>query len=300
MKISLLFLLAFMITEANAQNVGIGTATPASGLEMRGTGLIPQLRITDATSGNSLVLQGGSGSNLKVTGYNYGTGIAQPLYLSVDGANTLMNTGGGNVGIGTASPTGGYRLDVAGPVKTESNVSTHFVAQTTGGTNSWARFYMRSSAQSWFMGTSQNFNDNQLYIADETFGHTRFSIQPNLGPIYMTGHLTHNAGSYGTPRAMLYVNANSTIARCFNGVTGSTSSGCGFTVQKAGTGDFRIGIPFNVSQSFVAISVGATFADMYSTSHQIFVNEIAVYIASKDQFNTKHFPTDLPFSIIVY
>ena len=60
MKISLLFLLAFMITEANAQNVGIGTATPASGLEMRGTGLIPQLRITDATSGNSLVLQGGS------------------------------------------------------------------------------------------------------------------------------------------------------------------------------------------------------------------------------------------------
>ena len=282
-----------------SQNVGIGTTTPGSGFELKGSALGAQQRITDAVSGNSLVLQAGLGTNLKVTGYNYNTGIAQPLFLSVDGANTFINPGGGQVGIGTTTPVGGYLLNVAGPVKSTGN-STHFVAETNGGTNSWARLYLRSSAQSWFAGTSQNFNGNQLYIADETFGHTRLSIQPNLGPIYMTGNLTHNAGSYGTPRAMLQVNANGTIARCFNGVSGSTTGGCGFSLSKAGTGDFRIGFPFDVSQSFVAISVSATFYDMYSSSHQIFNTEIAVYISSKDQFVTKHNPTDLPFSIVVY
>jgi Chaperone of endosialidase len=84
-------------------NVGIGTATPAAQLEVSGpTGT--QERVTDITSGNSLVLQAGTGSNMKVTAYNYTTG-AVPLYLGVDGANTILNSGGGNLGIGTSSPT---------------------------------------------------------------------------------------------------------------------------------------------------------------------------------------------------
>ena len=87
-----------------AQNVGIGTTTPGSGLELKGPGLGAQQRITDPASGNSLVLQGGPGESLKVTGYNYGTGSAKPLYLSVDGASTIINPNGGNVGIGTAAP----------------------------------------------------------------------------------------------------------------------------------------------------------------------------------------------------
>ncbi len=260
------------IYNSNPGHVGIGTSTPNSGLELRGTGSMPQMRITDAVSGNSLVLQGGAGENLKVTGYHYGTFTPRPLYLSTDGANTYMNpnggfvgigtttpankltvfsdwygiehtdgivrlssflnstggwlgtlsnhslhfftndggqqmtiTPGGLVGIGTTTPTGGYRLDVAGPVKSFGN-TTHFVAQTTGGTNSWARYYMRSNSQSWFIGTSENFIGNQFYIADETFGHTRFSIQPNNGLIWMTGSVginTNNTAGYA-----LAVNGN--------------------------------------------------------------------------------------------
>jgi hypothetical protein len=184
------------IYNSNAGYVGIGTSTPNSGLELRGTGIGAQQRLTDATSGNSLVLQAGAGGNLKVTGYNYGTGIAQPLYLSFDGANTYMNPNGGRVGIGTINPDVFYLLDVAGPVKSTGN-ATHFVAHTTGGDNSWARLYMRSGpgtigTQSWFIGTSRNYVGNQLYIGDETFNHTRFSIQPNNGPIYMQGSVGIN------------------------------------------------------------------------------------------------------------
>lgn len=266
------FALCIYTSFSYAQNVGIGTTTPGSGLELKGPGLGSQQRITDPVSGNTLVLQSGAGSNLKVTGYNYGTFTAQPLYLSVDGASTIINPNAGNVGIGTSAPAnkltvysnfygiehtdgtvrlgsflnstggwigtlsnhplhfytndggqqmtltqagqvgigtttplGGYLLDIAGPVKSFGN-TTHFVAQTTGGTNSWARFYMRSSSQSWFIGTSQNFIGNQLYIGDETFNLTRFAIQPNGGAIYMQGGVGIN--TYNTTGYALAVNGN--------------------------------------------------------------------------------------------
>jgi hypothetical protein len=80
-----------------AGQVGIGTTAPGSLLEIAGPAGLSQQRITDSTSGNSLVLQSGSGSNMKVTGYHYPTGTPIPLYLSVDGANTVMNSGGGNI-----------------------------------------------------------------------------------------------------------------------------------------------------------------------------------------------------------
>jgi len=274
------FLFAFCIYNifSYAQYVGIGTTSPGSGLEVKGTGLGAQQRITDPTSGNSLVLQGGTGQNLKIAGYNYGTGTAQPLYLSVDGANTYINPNGGNIGIGTATasskltvytnlygiehtngtvslatylsagrgwlgtksdhplsfftnnslpqmtitqgggvginttdPTPGYYLDVAGAVR-NSGDAAHFVANATGGTNSWARFYMRSLnanqsiLQSWFIGTSKNYVGNQFYIGDETYVHTRFSIQPNNGLIYMQTTTGVAINTTNTAGYMLAVN----------------------------------------------------------------------------------------------
>jgi hypothetical protein len=179
-----------LMTVTQLGNVGIGTTTPGSALELRGSGV--QNRISDSVSGNSLVLQGGAGSNMKVTGFNYGTGTAVPLYLSVDGANTFLNSSGGIVGIGTTSfPSGFFRLEVDGGVRNTSSTAAHFVAQTTGGTNSWARYYMRSPNRSWFIGTSQNFNGDQFYLADETAGQTRLSIDTtgkvSLGVLQITG-----------------------------------------------------------------------------------------------------------------
>ncbi|HEX5654003.1 MAG TPA: hypothetical protein VFX58_13070 [Chitinophagaceae bacterium] len=312
-----------------AQYVGIGTTTPGSGLEVRGTGLGAQQRITDATSGNSLVLQGGPGANMKITGYNYGTGTAQSLYLSVDGANTYINPSGGNIGIGTESPTtkltvysnilglggygiehtdgtrrlgtylnssggwigtisnhplhfftndgiqqmtltqsgqlgigttaplAGYRLDIAGGARSFGDAA-HFVSHATGGTNSWARFYMRSgigvSSQSWFIGTSLNYNGNQFYLADETYTHTRFSIQPNNGPIYMQGNITQNAGSYGLPKAMVYLNGDGTIIRCYNGLTGANNCS-GFGSIYVTSGWYYVDFPFDISLCFFSVTV---------------------------------------------
>lgn len=105
--------------------IGVGTINPGAGLELKGTGLSTQQRITDNTSGNSLVLQSGAGGSMKVTGYNYNTGTAVPLFLSVDGANTYLNSGGGNVGIGTNTPTEKLtvRSDFYGIAHTDGSVT---------------------------------------------------------------------------------------------------------------------------------------------------------------------------------
>ncbi len=327
MKKAFIFLPAMLLgIICKGQFVGIGTSTPTSGLEVKGTGLGSQQRITDPTSGNTLVMQAGAGSNLKVTGYNYTTATAQPLYISVDGANTLVNANGGNLGIGTTNPAtkltvhsnlfgiehtngtvslgtylsssggwigtksnhplyfytnnsgqlmtltqagqlgigtttpiGGYLADIAGPVRSFGN-TTHFVAQTTGGTNSWARFYMRSTAQSWFIGTSQNFIGNQLYIADETYGITRIAIQPNGGAIQTTGNITQDAGGYGLPKAMIEVGPNGNIIRCYNGVTGtSTVALSGFSVvytpgSFATPHQYKINFGFYIKNRFFSVT----------------------------------------------
>ncbi len=142
--------------------VGINNTNPQSGLDIRGTGFQVQQRITDNTSGNSLVLQAGAGANTKVTGYNYGSFTAVPLYLSTDGANTVMNSGGGHV------------------------------------------------------------------------------LQPGAG--------------FGLPKAMVYVLGSATISRCYNGVTGAATAGCGFSVTK--TNDhYDVNFGFNVAQRFYSLTL---------------------------------------------
>ncbi len=363
----------FFTIASYAQYVGIGTTTPASALEIYGTGLGAQQRITDPASGNSLVLQAGAGESMKLTGYNYGAGTAQPLYLSVDGANTIMNPNGGNVGIGTVSPatrltvstpgafgdygiehtngtvrlstylnstggwigtvsnhplifytndggqqmtlttagqvgigtalpTAGYLLDVAGPVKSIGTVSTHFVVQTTGGVNSWARLYMRTGTapnytQSWYMGTSRDFNGNQLYINDETNNHTRFSIQPNNGPFYMQGNVTQDLGSYGSPKAMVYLNGNGTIVRCFNGLTASTTGGCGFGSGRVfSEGSYYVNFPFDLNSRFISVTLeNGCCNSQVVASYEIIASQLRITVMIGQTSLT-----DRPVMIIVY
>ena len=158
--------------------VGINTSNPQAGLEVSGTGALSQQRITDTASGNSLVLQSGTGINTKITGYNYGTGTGVPLYVSVDGANTIINPAGGNVGIGVLAPT----------------------AKLTVG-----------------------------------------------------GNLSQSSSGFGVPKAIVFVQANGTIGRCYNGISGQTSGGCGFSVSGSG-GTYSVNFGFDVSARFYSMT----------------------------------------------
>lgn len=166
--------------------IGIGTASPntrltlGSGVPWTASGWTASMNLQNVSalgweanaSGQRFGIgQTGGGLYFFRTGSQFGTTTSPANY-------DMLISDSGNIGIGTIAPSPFYRLDVEGHggVRSISNSASHFVAETTGGTNTWARTYWRSSSRSWFMGTSQNFNGNQLYIADETAGQTRMVI----------------------------------------------------------------------------------------------------------------------------
>jgi hypothetical protein len=103
-------------------NVGIGTASPASALEISrdiGAGLGPVLRLNrSSATGNQLFLSFADGDS-DIAGLYVPAGT-DDLRFNNGHADLVTITSGGNVGIGTVSP--GYVLDVNGPIHASGNV----------------------------------------------------------------------------------------------------------------------------------------------------------------------------------
>ena len=363
----------------NAGNVGIGSTTPGARLDITGTG-IPHQRITDTATGNSLVFQAGGGSNMKVTGYNYNTGTGVPLYLSVDGANTILNAGGGNVGIGTAFPqsklhlfepaqsvshvietSGGinawaragfknlngqwdigtsrgfnndvFYIDRSGTTALEFQLSTSGLLglgiepqsklhlyepnnsvsqriQTGGGVNAWTRLELINANGQWDIGTSRGFNGDQLYFSRPGTG-IALGLQPNgdahlAGNVDVGGNAVQARDKGGLVKAMVYVNGDGTILRCYNGVNGSSSGNCGFTSGRrfgsGSSGSYFVNFPFPINDRFYAVTVENDCCNVpVIANYNILGTQIQVTIRLPDGSPTSGATlTDRPFMLIVY
>jgi hypothetical protein len=178
----------------NTGNVGVGVTSPQTKFHVNGTSWFTGDNTPLPAAAGKGVAIGQSGDNGYLFSFDYSTFTPK---------NLLLNSPGGNVGIGT-SPS--LTLDIRTPTfgggtRTISNGAANFIVQTDGGTNSWARYYMKSTNRSWFIGTSQNFNGDQLYIGDETAGQTRMVI--------------NTAGNIGVgtanPLVKLHVNGTGTV-----------------------------------------------------------------------------------------
>ena len=95
-----------LVAVLDSGNVGIGTTTPSTKLTVAGS---------DDTAGIGVIeIQTAGGTNLKLggdTSYSWiQSHASRPLYINQLGNNVIFNSGGGNVGIGTTSPS--YKLSV--------------------------------------------------------------------------------------------------------------------------------------------------------------------------------------------
>jgi hypothetical protein len=113
-----------LMTVKNSGNVGIGTASPASKLQIEGTGTGAWLTINRTDSGTNVIDYTQSGTRLGYIGY-----IGSDLYLNnatasataffTNSAERMRITSSGNVLIGTTTDSG-YKLNVAGEIGLDS------------------------------------------------------------------------------------------------------------------------------------------------------------------------------------
>lgn len=98
-------------------NVGIGTSSPDSNLNIIGNSTITGWEIVGTSSGN-ITLNSGMGTSSKGIWINwrsdYDAGAIQGEHQGVSYKNLLINPFGGNVGIGTTSPSSDFKLDING------------------------------------------------------------------------------------------------------------------------------------------------------------------------------------------
>ena len=84
------------------------------------------------------------------------------------------------------------------------------------------------------------------------------------------GNAIQSLDKAGLPKAMAYVNEEGQIVRCYNGVTGASSSPCGFISAKdapGGWGSYRINFGFNVATRFLNITQVQPYGDFAEWEH---------------------------------
>jgi hypothetical protein len=136
------------ITETAGGNIGIGTPSPATKLDVAGTTQTRTLGVNNGSYAGNIVW----GNNGFADWYMSGAGASSSIrFRTWDGAGysdkvTFQN--GGNVGIGTASPV--TKLDVAGSTQTQNLFlnSGSYAGSLTWGNNSFAQWYMTGAGAS--------------------------------------------------------------------------------------------------------------------------------------------------------
>ncbi len=102
--------------------------------------------------------------------------------------------------------------------------------------------------------SGQSIHNAGLRVVGNTVLNGSVTIE---GAVENRNNVTQNRDKGGTVKAMLYVNQNGTIRRCYNGITGSSTGNCGFTVTHGfggiTQGEYVIDFGFQVSDRFISI-----------------------------------------------
>ena len=233
---------------------------------------------------------GNNGSDFQLDAYNNAGGIANYLFIK-------RSTG--NVGIGTAAPPTRLAIN-GGPVWT----SAGWTGSLSMGNASALGWEANASGQRF--GIGQSNGGLYFFRTNSAFGNTGSPANYDL-QITDTGNITQARDRGGLVKAMIFVDANGTIVRCYNGITNSSTGNCGFNIVVItvfnGPG-YRIDFGFQVNDRFVSLAtqnaqdfnIGASFT--FGGSNQILVR---TFETDKDGGN-RNDPSNIlsPFMIIVY
>jgi len=200
--------------------VGVGTNSPQSKL-----GVLTPSSSYGLTHSNGTVTVG---SYVDVAGGWLGTKSNHPLYFFTNDSLPLMTLDtGGTLSLGTSTPNPGFRLHAVGP-----------------------------SFGSGVLGVASSGSGVGVYgQSTNPKGYGVFG-QNNAGgfAMYASGNAGQSPEGNGWVKAMLYVNQNGTITRCYNGLSGASGGGCGFSASHTVLGRYLLDFGFAVNDRFVVVT----------------------------------------------
>lgn len=245
-------------------------------------------------NGISLSDFGNSRSDIRFNGSRLGlfagTGTGVPIGgLSIDTAGTVSTTA--NLGVGTPSPL--TRLSInGGPLWTnaqwkasmnlENGAAIGWTPNASGqrygiGQSSGGLFFFRTNSDFGSIGTSANYS---LAITD-------------------SGNVVQARENSGLVKAMIYVNSDGTIARCYNGITHQNTGTCGFTTQR-NIGSWWIDLGFQIDNRFWSVTPGIGVSNIAAQAHSVGPNILAVKLYLTDVPNNTGENVFRNFMLIVY
>lgn len=290
-------------------NFGVGTTAPTSKLQVFSGGYgITQTN--GAVTVGSFITGAGGGSAW------FGTRTNHPLnFFTNDSLSQMTLTTDGNFGIGITNPTA--RLQVfssfAGTtgIFAESSSGRAVWGKSTtsrgvyGESDSLEGVYGISSSGAGVAGRSTS-NTGVYGEAASLVGVGVYARNLSGGRAFFAeGNVAQTLSSNGLVKAMLYVQQDGVILRCYNSTTNVSSGNCGFSITRVITGNhfvYRINFGFQVNDRFVSVTprgsfpvnIGATFFFVNGSPNAVDVDTFIPDVTYVDS------STDANFMIIVY
>ena len=224
-------------------NVGVGTETPTGKFVVNagGSGGLVQFHTPNGESGMSII--GTNRADLRFDGTTLkllaGAGTSSPC------CGIFINTSG-NVGMGISSPL--TRLALSGGPQWTSDLWNGSLSLPL---NSAIGFDANASGQRFGMGN--NAGGLIFFRTTSPFGNTGSLASYDL-ELTNTGNLIQPLTNNGLVKALVALNSDGTIARCFNSATNSSTGGCGFSSSHPGAGAYTVNFGFQVDNRYLAVT----------------------------------------------
>lgn len=179
-------------------------------------------------------------------------GVAASNYARLNFLNTGELRTSGNTGFGTVAPN--TRLTLSGGPQWTSNGWTASMNMQNASALGW-----ESNGSGQRFGIGQTNGGLYFFRTISGFGSTLTPAQVDL-QITDNGDVAQPMERNGVVKAMVAVTASGAIARCYNGVSGSSNGNCGIVITSQPTaGLFYVDFPFQVSNRFWLVTSVADF-----------------------------------------